>query len=90
MARSDIEPIRKALAKAKLPRWVARAEVAPMVNHMGEPALRVTLVIRDDREEILTDGRALNDAARRVHVAIDATGETRWPYTGFVIAHEAA
>ena len=61
-----------------------------MVDHSGEPAVRVTLVVKNADEKMLEDGDALNVVARQVHLAIDAAGVVRWPYTDFVVAREAA
>lgn len=87
---SDIDRIEKALKKAKLPDWVESTRVEPMVDHTGESALRVTVVVRADREDVVKDGEALNALSRKIHLLIDAAGVPLFPYTRFVGSSEAA
>ena len=87
---SEIEQVRKALKKAKLPDWVESTRIDAMIDHTGEPAVRVTVVVRADREGVVRDGAALSDLSRKIHLAIDAAGIHLFPYTRFVGASEAA
>ena len=61
-----------------------------MIDHTGEPAVRVTVVVRADRESVVRNGAALSDLSRKIHLAIDAAGVHLFPYTRFVGASEAA
>ena len=87
---SDIEQVRKALKKTKLPSWVESTSAEPMIDHTGDPAVRVTIVVRKDREDVVKDGAALSELSRTIHLAIDAAGVHLLPYTRFVGASEAA
>jgi hypothetical protein len=87
---SELDQIRKALKKAKLPAWVESTRVEAMVDHTGESAVRVTVVVRAGDEGIVNDGAALNALSRQIHIAIDAAGVSLFPYTRFVGANEAA
>jgi hypothetical protein len=87
---SDIDQIRRVLKQVKFPAWVEGARAESMVDHTGDPAVRVTIVVRAGREGIVEDGAALNELSRRIHVAIDAAGVHLFPYTRFVGAGEVA
>lgn len=88
---SDVDQIRAALDRATLPDWVESTKVEPMVDHAGEPALRITVVVRADREEqVVRDGAALSELSRTLHLLIDRAGVHLYPYTRFVGASEAA
>lgn len=87
---SEVGRTEAALAAATLPDWVQSLHVEPMVDHTGEPALRVTVVVKAEREDIVNDGVVIGDMARRIHLAIDAAGIHLFPYTRFVGASEAA
>jgi hypothetical protein len=87
---SEVEQIRRALKKARLPDWVARTEVETMIDHTGDAAVRVTVVVREGREGVVRDGELISDISRRIHLAVDAAGVQLFPYTRFVGASEAA
>jgi len=88
---SDIERVKKALKRVKLPNWIESTTAEAMVDHTGEPAVRVTFVVRVGREDEVKDGAALSELARKVHSAIIAAGVLDlYPYTRFVGASEAA
>lgn len=87
---SAVDEITKALKKAKLPDWVESTHVETMVDHIGDAAVRVIVVVRADRGDIVKDGGALSDLRRKVHLAIDEVGVDLYPYTRFTIAGEAA
>jgi len=87
---SDIDRVRKVLKKAKLPSWAESARAEAMIDHTGEPAVRVTIVVRAKSESIVRDGAALNALARQIHLALDAAGVQLFPYTRFVGADEIA
>jgi len=87
---SVVAQIEAALKSAKLPKWIDRFTVEPMTDHSGGRAVRITLVVREDQTDVLQDGAALNDVARRVHSAVDEAGLDLWPYSEFVSASEAA
>ncbi len=71
---SAVDAITKALEKAKLPSWVESWHVETVVDHTGDAAVRVIVVVRADREDIVQDGRALNELRRKVHLTIDDAG----------------
>ena len=87
---SDIERVRKALKRAKLPGWVESASAEAMTDHTGDPAVRITIVVRAEREDVVRDGAALSELSRKIHIAIDAAGVHLFPHTRFVGASEAA
>jgi hypothetical protein len=87
---TDLERARDALAAASLPDWVERLNAEGMVDHTGDPALRVTVVIRDDREQVVEDGPALSGLTRQVLSVLQAVGVELFPYLRFVTAAEVA
>lgn len=87
---SEVEEITKALDEATLPDWVESTHIETMVDHSGEPAVRVIVVVRADREDVVKDGAALSALSRKIHLAIDAAGVHLFPYTRFTISGEAA
>ncbi len=87
---SEIDRVQKVLKKVKLPSWAESARAEAMIDHMGEAAVRVTIVVRAKSEDVVKDGAALNALARQLHLAIDAAGVRLFPYTRFVGADEAA
>lgn len=82
--------IAKALKKTTLPDWVESTRVEPMVDHTGDPALRVIVVVRPEREEIVKDGRALTMLVEKIHATVENAGVTLFPYTRFTVSGEAA
>lgn len=87
---STVDRVAKALKRAKLPDWVEKTHVESMVDHTGAGALRVIVVVRSDRGEMVSDGKALNALARKIHHAVEETGVDLLPYTRFTLADEAA
>lgn len=87
---STVDQITKALEKAALPDWVESTQVEMMVDHTGEPAVRVIIVVRPDRSNMVNDGKALNALARQIHLAVHDAGVDLFPYTRFTVSGEAA
>jgi hypothetical protein len=86
---STVPAADEALNSAHLPEWVDRVNAEAMVDHTGEPALRVTVVVRNEREDVLEDGRALAAFSRGLLEALQAAGVELFPYTRFVTVAEA-
>lgn len=82
--------MRRALKKVKLPTWVQSVTIEPMVDHTGDPAARVVVLVRAGREGVIQDGGALLDLTGAIHVALNAEGLDLFPYTRFFVASEAA
>lgn len=87
---SEVDEITKALSEAQLPDWVESTQVETMVDHTGDPAVRVIVVVRADRDDVVKDGAELSALSRKIHLAIDAVGIRLFPYTRFTISGEAA
>jgi len=84
------ERAEKALAALSLPGWVDHVLVRDMFDADGEPALEVVLAIRDDRIDVIHDGKRLNDTAHRVHVAVREAGIDLWPFTRYLSVSDLA
>lgn len=87
---SDIDAVEKALKKAKLPKWVGGTRVEAMIDHTGEPAVRITIIVKAGDEKIAKDGAAVSALAQQVRAVVDAAGVHLFPYTRFVGANELA
>jgi hypothetical protein len=86
----QLEAIQKALSEASLPSWVARQSVQLFEDAQGELAARVSIVVHDDKGQVLNDGRELSAVRRRVHEVIDDAEIPLWPYVEFVTERDAA
>jgi hypothetical protein len=87
---SQVDAIRAALSSASLPNWVESTQVETMIDHTGDPAVRVIVVVRADRDDVVKNGAALNALSRQIRLAIDAAGIQLFPYTRFTLSGEAA
>ena len=87
---SEVDEITKALSEAELPDWVESTHVETMIDHTGDPAVRVIVVVRAEREDVVKNGAELSALSRKIHLAIDAAGVHLFPYTRFTISGEAA
>lgn len=88
---SDVQVLLShARERGDLPEWIVRTEVETFVDHSGDRAIKVLLVVREDREDVVQDGDALSDVVLKVHAIVSDAGSELFPYTYFVGAAEAA
>lgn len=82
--------VEKALEKMGLPDWVETTHIGPMLDHTGDPAVRVIVVVRPDREAIVRDGEALTALVQKIHAAAEKAGVDVLVYTRFTVSGQAA
>jgi len=87
---SEQRRIEAALRKAKLPKWVQRTRVELSSDWTGDPVAVVHVLIRRGREDVVTDGKKLNDLHLLVHDVVESSGARMRAFLRFETASEAA
>lgn len=77
-----------ALARVVLPGWAERVRAEPILDHNGEPAIDVVVVVRSGAPDALADGAALNETAVRLHDALLGVDVALWPFVRFISADD--
>ena len=71
-----------------LPEWVDHVRAEPKIDHYGEPAINITVVVRRGVDHVFRDGALLNQIALHIHDVLVAQGIELWPFVDFVSADE--